>query len=48
VKDDDNSSVSPDTERPSQGIAMLKDDISQLEVLIRKGTPVTVIHDEKK
>ncbi len=36
------------TEGPPQGIAMLKDDISQLEVLIRKGTPVNIIHDEKK
>jgi hypothetical protein len=29
--------------RPPKGIAMLKEDIAQLEVLIRKGTPVTVI-----
>jgi LysM repeat protein len=48
VKNDDVSSASSDTERPPQGVAMLKDDISQLEVLIRKGTPVTIIHDEKK
>ena len=48
VKNDDDSNTSSDTERPPQGIAMLKDDISQLEVLIRKGTPVTIIHDEKK
>jgi LysM repeat protein len=29
--------------RPAKGIAMLKEDIAQLEVLIRKGTPVTIV-----
>jgi hypothetical protein len=48
VKSDDDSNASSDMKRPPQGIAMLKDDIAQLEVLIRKGTPVTIIHDEKK
>lgn len=48
VKNDDDSSAASDSERPPQGIAMLKDDISQLEVLIRKGTPVTIVHDKKK
>jgi hypothetical protein len=48
VKNDAESNAPSDTESPPQGIAMLRDDISQLEVLIRKGTPVTIIHDEKK
>jgi len=33
--------------RPPRGIAMLKDDINEIELLIRKGTPVTVICDPK-
>ena len=33
--------------RPPRGIAMLKDDINEIELLIRKGTPVTVIRDPK-
>ena len=33
--------------RPPQGIAMLKKDIAQLDLLIRRGTPVTVILDRK-
>ena len=32
-----------DSKRPPQGIAMLKDDIAEIELLIRKGTPVTII-----
>lgn len=34
---------SDDANRPPQGIAMLKDDLSEIELLIRKGTPVTII-----
>jgi LysM repeat protein len=34
-------SANPD--RPSQGIAMLKNDLAEIELLIRKGTPVTII-----
>ncbi|HEY4281542.1 MAG TPA: LysM peptidoglycan-binding domain-containing protein [Chthoniobacterales bacterium] len=30
-------------DRPPRGIAMLKEDIRELEVLIRKGTPVTIV-----
>lgn len=33
--------------QPPRGIAMLKDDITEIELLIRKGTPVTVIRDPK-
>ncbi len=38
---------SRDTNRPPQGIAMLKDDITEIELLIRKGTPVTVVLDPR-
>jgi LysM repeat protein len=48
VKNNDDSSASSTAEHPRHGIAMLKDDIAQLEVLIRKGTPVTIIRDEGK
>ncbi len=37
------SSDFPAESRPPKGIAMLKEDIAQLDLLIRKGTPVTVI-----
>jgi len=45
--DDDKTRVSPAAGRPPRGIAMLKDDITEIELLIRKGTPVTVILDPK-
>ena len=32
-------------DRPPQGIAMLTDDIAEIELLIRRGTPVTIILD---
>ncbi|MEO5721593.1 MAG: LysM peptidoglycan-binding domain-containing protein [Chthoniobacterales bacterium] len=35
------------TDRPAQGIAMLKPDIKELEVLIQRGTPVTIILQRK-
>jgi LysM repeat protein len=38
---------SPDANRPAQGIAMLKDDITEIELLIRKGTPVTIIRNRE-
>lgn len=38
----------PDENRPARGIAMLKEDISELEILIRKGTPVTIVLDREK
>ena len=34
---------SDDANRPPQGIAMLKDDLAEIELLIHKGTPVTII-----
>ena len=45
--DDDKTRVSRAANRPPRGIAMLKDDITEIELLIRKGTPVTVILDPK-
>jgi LysM repeat protein len=45
--DEKDRTASPnDASRPPQGIAMLKDDLSQIELLIRKGTPVTIILKE--
>jgi len=38
---------SPDANRPARGIAMLKDDITEIELLIRKGTPVTIIRNRE-
>lgn len=35
-----------DPDRAPRGIAMLKDDIAELELLIGRGTPVTVIRDQ--
>lgn len=40
-------SPSKDTDRPPQGVAMLKPDIAELDLLIRKGTPVTIILDRQ-
>lgn len=34
-------------DRPPQGIAMLKDDIAEIDLLIRKGAPVTIIRDHQ-
>ena len=34
---------SEDANRPPQGIAMLKEDLAEVELLIHKGTPVTII-----
>jgi LysM repeat protein len=38
---------SDDTNRPPQGIAMLDKDLAEIELLIRKGTPVTIILNRK-
>lgn len=45
VSTDDNEQTmsSRDANRPPQGIAMMKEDISEIALLIRKGTPVTII-----
>jgi LysM repeat protein len=37
-----------ETNHPPQGIAMLKEDIAELELLIHKGTPVTIILNQNK
>jgi LysM repeat protein len=39
----DGAANTGDADRPPQGIAMLKDDLAEIELLIRKGTPVTII-----
>jgi LysM repeat protein len=39
---------SGDTDRPPQGVAMLKNDLAEIELLIRKGTPVTIILNRDK
>jgi LysM repeat protein len=41
--DDKQGGNSEAASRPPQGIAMLKDDLSEIELLIHKGTPVTII-----
>jgi LysM repeat protein len=38
---------SRDANHPPQGIAMLKDDIAEIELLIQKGTPVAIILDPR-
>jgi LysM repeat protein len=46
--DKEETSNSRDSNRPPQGIAMLKDDITEIELLIRKGTPVTIILNQEE
>ena len=41
--DKQESNNSDDLNRPPQGIAMLKNDLAEIELLISKGTPVTII-----
>lgn len=50
IEDEDpNATRNPsEANRPPQGIAMLKKDIAELDLLIRKGTPVTIILDQKQ
>ena len=45
VESDDKEGTknSADSDRPPQGIAILKDDFAEIELLVRKGTPVTII-----
>jgi hypothetical protein len=45
--DKDGTPNSRNSNLPPQGIAMLKHDITEIELLIRKGTPVTIIRDPK-
>ena len=46
-QDSQTESPSKDADRPPQGIAMLKPDIAELDLLVRKGTPVTIILDRQ-
>ena len=41
--DDGQTTKSPNANRPPQGIAMMKEDIADIALLSRKGTPVTII-----
>jgi LysM repeat protein len=43
VEDEERTPNSEDANRPPQGIAMLKDDLAEIELFIHKGTPVTII-----
>lgn len=43
----EDAASTPDPNRPPHGIAMLKEDLEELEVLIRRGTPVTIVLDRK-
>ncbi len=43
----DSSENASENDRPPHGIAMLKHDLSELDPLIKKGTPVTVILNRK-
>jgi LysM repeat protein len=49
VSTDDNEQTtsSRDANRPLQGIAMMKEDVSEIALLIRKGTPVTIILNQQ-
>ncbi len=49
VEDNDAETIpdSGDADRPPRGIAMLKDDIAEIDLLIRKGAPVTIILDRQ-
>nr|MDQ6913275.1 LysM peptidoglycan-binding domain-containing protein [Verrucomicrobiota bacterium] len=40
-------SPSPSADTPPHGIALLKDDLLELELFLRRGTPVTIIRDRK-
>lgn len=49
VADKDEAEIATKDELPTQpatGIAMLKEDINDLQLLIRRGTPVTIIREE--
>ncbi len=45
ASNDSNSETASD--RPPAGIAMRKEDIAELQLLLRKGTPVTIIRERK-
>ena len=37
----------PNADLPPHGIALLKDDLAELQLLLSRGTPVTIIHQHK-
>ncbi len=43
----ESATPSPDPDIPPRGIAMLKDDLTELLMLLRRGTPVTIIREHK-
>ncbi len=45
--EEEDSGASGEMKKPPQGIAMLRKDIAELDLLIRKGTPVTIIRDRR-
>jgi hypothetical protein len=47
ANDDEQMPNSGDANRPALGIAMLKTDLADIELLIRKGTPVTIIRNQE-
>jgi LysM repeat protein len=47
AEDEERAPNSDDANRPPQGIAMLKDDLAEIELFIQKGTPVTIIPNRK-
>jgi LysM repeat protein len=47
ANDNDETSNSGDANRPPQGIALQKNDLAEIELLTRKGTPVTIILNQE-
>lgn len=43
---DDNSAADVDPDKPPRGIALLKEDLAELQLLIDRGTPVTIVADK--
>lgn len=42
-----NAASVPNPDVPARGIAVLKDDLAELQLLLRRGTPVTIIRERK-
>jgi LysM repeat protein len=47
VTNNDSASEETKNKRPPAGIAMRNEDIAELQLLLRKGTPVTIIREQK-
>ncbi|MEQ1860562.1 MAG: LysM peptidoglycan-binding domain-containing protein [Chthoniobacteraceae bacterium] len=45
IDDAQPTAANPDT--PPQGIALLRDDLAELQLLLRRGTPVTIVRERK-